>query len=448
MPRLWLLALALGVRIGLWSFLSPARLASDEDSYLRAGSLLLTTGQQDLFWPPGTGWLIAFIGWITGSTDARWIRLAWVAMDILCLVAVRILAGRAGQALGGDDDRRHANRIADAATLAYALYLPAISFSQFTTSEIPSLLLVLWTLVLVTGTLTTARFAAAGALAGALVITRPSLLPLLVFLPGAVVVHQRHRQALTAAIVFVTVAVGIVLAVIVRNYTVAGEATISHNSAYNLYIGNQDLYAEDLDLFHPVATSGQIEFRRQFFAGELTYPTQSPDELQQEALVWIQTHPGIFARRALGRLARVFAPKTDVLELLGGERAAGILARRSLLLLAITNLQWAVVLFAGLIGLAALRRLHRPLGDLFIATVLGSLPLCLIAIAKPRYAFAFEPVLLIAAVVVCVAPRRVLDVLRARDRWIVVACAAFLVWGWTAWLVFAISSRVALASGS
>ena len=443
----WLLALAIAVRFGLWFIISPTRLASDEDSYLRAGMLLLTTGQQDLFWPPGTGWLIALVGWATGSTDVRWIRLAWIAMDILCLIAIRLLARRAGLTAFGVGAR--AERVADLATLAYALYLPAISFSQFATSEVPALLLVLWTLVLLTGgTPATSRFAAAGGVAGVLAITRPSLLPLVIFLPAAVLVHQRQRQAIAAALVFVTVALAIVAAVIVRNYTIAGEATVAHNSAYNLYIGNQDLYAEDLDLFHPVATSGQIEFRRQFFAGELTYPRQPPAEMQREALAWIQDHPATFARRALGRLARVFAPKTDVLELLGGERAAGILSTRSLALLALTNLQWVVVLFAGLIGVAALRRMQAPLGDLFLAAVIGSLPLCLIAIAKPRYAFPFEPLLLIATVTVFAAPREVLGMLRRRDRWIVAACAVFLAWGWTAWLVFAISSRVALASGS
>lgn len=448
MHGLWPVGVAIAVRIGLWSFIPSARLASDEDSYLRVGTLLLTTGQQDVFWPPVTGWLIAAIGWVMGSADVRWIRLAWIAMDIANLLAVRALAERvAAAALGAAGGR--AARFATLAALAYALYLPAISFSQFATSEIPALLLLLLTLLVLTGTAAPGgRHLVGGVLTGMLSVTRPSLLPLVVVLPAAAAMPWRERRQWAAAAVFVAAASAVILGVVLRNYGLVGQPTIAQNSAYNLYIGNQDLYAEDLDLFHPVATPGQIEFRRQFFSGELQYPNLSPAEMQSAATEWIRAHPASFVRRALGRLARVFAPKTDVLELLGGERAAGIFSPASLTLLAVTNLQWIVVLLGGIVGLAALRRLSPPLGTLFLATVLGSLPLCLVAISKPRYAFGFEPLLLIAALLVLVARARVFAVLRRRDRWTIAACALFLVWGWTAWIVFAVSSRVALASGS
>ena len=39
-----------------------------------------------------------------------------------------------------------------------------------------------------------------------------------------------------------------------RNWTLAGEFTLAQNSAYNLYLGNQDVYAEDLNLLSPRAT--------------------------------------------------------------------------------------------------------------------------------------------------------------------------------------------------
>jgi hypothetical protein len=247
---------------------------------------------------------------------------------------------------------------------------------------------------------------------------------------------------------FIAAGAAVVAAVVVRNGVVHGQFTIAQNSAYNLYIGNRDLYAEDLDLFHPVATAGQIEFRRQYFAGELTYPTQSPEELQREAMAWIAAHPATFARRMLGRLARVFAPKTDVLELLGGERAAGVFSPASLALLTLANLQWAFVLFAGLVGLAAMTRQYPTMARVFLATVLGSLPLCLIAISKPRYAFTFEPLLLIAALLWVGARREMWEAVSTRDRWILAACSLFLLWGWAAWLTFAITSRVGLASAS
>ena len=109
--------------------------------------------------------------------------------------------------------------------------------------------------------------------------------------------------------------------------------------------------------------------------------------------MWIAAHPLTFARRAVGRLARVFAPKTDVLELAGGEQLAGVFSPTSLVLLSAANAQWAVVLFGGLIGLAAILSIAPELGRLFAGTLGGSLLLCAVAIAKPRYSFVFDPLL-------------------------------------------------------
>ena len=438
-------AVAVLVRLSAWWLLPAGRFASDEDSYYRVGTTLLATGEQDLFWPPFTGWIIATVAWLLHTTDIRWIRLAWIAMDIGCVLTVRALALRLGRSAFRDEPR--ARRIATVAAFAYALYLPAISFAQFTTSETPALLLLLLALTLLAHhTLTTGAAIGAGLLLGCVCITRPSLLPLAIVLPGARLLLQPSREVAwrtTLAVLMSTLVVG---AVIVRHYTITGVPTIAQNSAYNLYIGNRDLYAEDLDLFSPVATPGQIEFRRQFWSGELTYPTLAPEELQREALAWIVTHPQQFARRVLGRLARVFAPKTDVLELLGGERQAGIFSVRALSVLAIANAQWLIVLFGGLVGVAGLVRREHHLGTLFAATVLGSLPLCLIAISKPRYAFTFEPVLLLGAVYFFSARAEVRAGLTRGDRWLLGALSVFVLWGWTAWIVFAVSSRVGLTS--
>jgi hypothetical protein len=441
---LWPVAVATVVRLLVWAALPHTHFASDEDSYHRVATALVTTGEQDLFWPPGTGWLIALVATILRTTDPRWLRLAWIAIDIGCVLAVRVLAARIA---GASDPRIDARRFVTLATLAYALYLPAIAFSQFTTSETPALLGVLGAAALITGrTLSAWHAAGAGLLLGGVAITRPSLLPLLLFVPAALWLGQRAPLQLRRAAVVVVVAATVVSAVVVRNLWMGGGPTIAQNSAYNLYIGNRDLYAEDLDLFHPVATAGQIEFRRQYWSGTLDYPTESPAALQRAALAWIAEHPGQFARRALGRLARVFAPKTDVLELLGGERRAGIFSAPSLALLTVANAQWIAVLFGGLVGLVALWRMQPPLGTVFAAIVLGSLPLCLVAISKPRYAFTFEPLLLLAAMYVLFARAQVAAALARRHRWFVAACAAFLVWGWGAWIVFAITSRVGLAS--
>src|SRR5690606_3306186 len=114
--------------------------------------------------------------------------------------------------------------------------------------------------------------AAAGLAIGAACITRPSLLPLLVSLPAALPLASRGRAhavgrdafqpragmaawrpvSVHAALTFILAGALVIAAVIARNAWISGEPTIAQNSAYNLYIGNRDLYAEDLDLFHPV----------------------------------------------------------------------------------------------------------------------------------------------------------------------------------------------------
>ena len=440
---LWPVAVAIVVRLIVWAALPHTRFASDEESYHRVATTLLATGEQDLFWPPGTGWLIALVATLLQSTDLRWLRLAWIALDVGCVFMVRALARRMAVAL---PSRIDAQRFVNLATLAYALYLPAIAFAQFTTSETPALFCLLLATVLVARrSLSTASAISVGVLLGGVAITRPSLLPIMLFVPAALWARQRTPATLRYAALMILAAAAVVATVVVRNVWIAGEPTIAQNSAYNLYIGNRALYAEDLDLFHPVATAGQIEFRRQFWTGTLAYPTESPDVLRREALTWIAEHPGQFTRRALGRLARVFAPKTDVLELLGGERQVGIFSPQSLTLLGLANAQWLIVLFAGLVGLAVLWRVQPVTGTLFVAIVLGSLPLCLIAISKPRYAFTFEPLLLLSAVYLAFA-RAQMSALRRRDRWIIAVSAAFLLWGWVAWLVFAVTSRVGLAS--
>lgn len=444
-PTRWPVAAAIALRLALWVIVPGSRFESDEASYYQAGITLLRTGQQDLFWPPLTGWLIAGAAWALHTASLPALRLVWIAMDIGCVVAVATLARRLASAVARDDGER-ADRIVLIATAAYAVYLPAMSFAQFTTSEVPALLQMLGVLVLLTRPRAGVKgMAAAGLLTGTLVLTRPSLMPLAMLLPAWLAWRANstdRRQALV-----MVVAAGVVVgAAVGRNWLIAGEATIARNAAYNLYIGNQPVYAEDLDLFSPRATPEQIAFRRQFWNGTLQYPSDAPDALQRAALAWIVDHPLEFARRVLGRLARVFAPRTDVLELAGGERAAGVFSPVSLALLAAANAQWLWVLFGGLVGLVSVRRHSSALGSLVVAAIAGSLLLCLVAIAKPRYSFVFDPLLILGAATVTTAPRAVLAELTTGERWTLAGLSVFLLWGWAAWLIFAVTSRLALAA--
>ena len=429
------------VRLAAWAVVPGSRFASDEEGYFQAATVLLVQGRQDLFWPPVTGWLIAAVRWLLHSDALPLVRLAWIAMDVGSLMALQTLARRVGAAVFQGDGAPAAT-MAAVATAAYALYLPAIAHAQFLTSETPALLQTLCLLVLISrpdaGLVASA---CAGALAGTLALTRPSLLPLLVLMPLAAAATPPTRGAVRRALGFILVGGVLVGAVVIRNGMSAGEFTIAKNSAYNLYIGNRDFYAEDLNLFSPRATAEQIEFRRQMWSGELAYPTGSPAELQREAIGWIIAHPWTSARRALGRLARVFVPKTDVLELAGGEQSAGIWSSVSRALLVAANVQWAIVLFGGLAGLLIVWHRSPLLGRLCVATIAGSVVLCLVAISKPRYSFVFDPLLIVGAAVLAARPSLARSVLERRDRWLLAAVYAFLVWGWIAWLIFALSSR-------
>jgi len=441
------------VRLLAWALIPAARFASDEDSYYQVSTALLQ-GHQDLFWPPMTGWLLALLRVVLGTDAVGTLRLVWLVMDVGCVLAVRALAARIADAAWPADGVRGRRMIA-AATLGYALYLPAISHAQFLTSETPALLQLLCLILLVSRVDAPLRarrygvqagaggFMLAGLLAGTLALTRPSLLPIAAMVPIAAVVGRDRRAWRFAAASMVVTAV-VVGAVVVRNWRAAGEATISTNSAYNLYIGNRDLYAEDLNLFDPRATPEQIEFRRQQWSGELVYPTGTPAELQRLAVEWIQENPGTFLRRAVGRLARVFVPKTDVLEMIGGERGAGIFAPRSLALLAAANAQWTFVLFGGVIGLMWLWRASPRWGWIFTGAIVGALVLCLVAISKPRYSFVFDPLLLICAVATAMSPRATLAALGRGQRWALAIVFAFLAWAWVAFVIFSLSSRAAL----
>lgn len=439
----WPVALGAALRLSVWALLPASRFASDEGSYFQVGTALAAGGDQDLFWPPLTGWVIALVTAIAGPSVAA-LRFAWVLFDIGCLVCVRTLAARMAPAWFTEPDR--ARRFSALATLGYAVYLPAVSFAQFTTSETPALLQLLVVLILLSNANAgRGTYLLAGGIAGTLALTRPSLLPLLAFLPIAIYARAGRPKPLITlhnAVVFAAAGAVVVGAVAVRNWLTVGEATIARNSAYNLYIGNRDFYAEDLNLFSPRATPEQIEFRRQFFSGQESYPTLTAAELQREALAWIKANPATFARRAVGRLARVFAPRTDVLELAGGEQAAGVFSPRSIALLGLANIEWTVTLVGGVFGLIALRHRDRRTFMLFAATIAGSLVLCLIAIAKPRYSFVFDPLLLLCACAFLLQPRQSIATFTSRDRWWLVAIFGFLAWAWIAWLIFAFSSRL------
>jgi hypothetical protein len=233
----------------------------------------------------------------------------------------------------------------------------------------------------------------------------------------------------------------VVLAVVLTNGLSRGAYVVSTNSYYDFYLGNAAVYEEDLDLFRPRATPEQIAYRRAYFSGDAPADGAVADRAHfAEACRFVARDPLLFGRRALGRLARVFAPKTEEESLLGDSPSFGLSAK-ALALIAVTNVEWGGVLFVGVLGLGYLARAQRRYFRLVWLSLAGSLPLCVVAISKPRYSFPFEVFLMMAALFFVRDLPRSWGQVWPRHK--VGVCLAWLVlaWAWVAWLIFAFTSR-------
>jgi hypothetical protein len=290
------------------------------------------------------------------------------------------------------------------------------------------------------------RTAFAGLVCGIVVLTRSNLAPLLLTIPCAMLIsasgQMLHR--LRAAVVFVLVGSAVVGAYITRNYYATGQWMLDRNGPYNLYVGNVDDYQSDLNLFYPWATPEQVKLRHEMLTGTQKPVLLTREQMLHEGIKNIRNHPSLFLRRALGRLARVFAPKTDVLTLFGGEKKVGIFSPLPMALLIITLIQYGFILFLGFAGMLCLRRFSRILPFLFGAIIIGSLLLCLVAVAMPRYSAPFEPILIVCAFVFILDFRKNLSYIWRERRVLYGIMLAFYIWAWSAWMIFSFSSRLAL----
>ena len=328
--------------------------------------------------------------------------------------------------------------------LAYALYLPAISHAQFVTSEMPALLLVLTSLALITAPSRSLASAVGAAVSiGLLVLVRANLAPLAALMPAAALSDLPRPVWFRRTALVLAIAASIPAAVVAHNRITYGEATLSRNAAYNLYIGNRDFYAEDLDLIHPRATPEQIEFRRRMFAGTLGV------SVRHRARTAARRHG--LDRRSSGNLPSQgrWSPGPCFCAKNGRARTRWRRSGRRHLLAAvadtvgIANLQWMLILAAGVPGLALLLARNQRIGLVLVATIAGSVALCLVAIAKPRYSFVFDPLLILAGAFFMMSPRAERLATLQRSRVAIAVVFAFLVWGWVAWTIFAVSSRLA-----
>jgi hypothetical protein len=458
-PRvLWLaLGLAAGLRGLAWWWAAPPQ--QDELSYQSTASWLIEHGEQHLFWPPATGWLIAIIYAAAGPSIAA-ARLSWLVLDLLNLVLLGLLAGRVSTGQSAEPEPAGSGALRGLVMTGYALYLPAIGFAVHTTSETPSVTLLLAVLLLLRPAAgpgpSQRRVAVAGLVAGALILTRPSLtlvpvalafvLPRTEPLPGQKPEQRpdgatggRPARRWTPALLLVSLAAIFPLAYVARNRLVTGHLVLAQNASYDFHRGNGPVYQEDLDLFWPIATAEQIAYRRLRASGGNEPPsTATPTEMRNEALAFIRSEPLLFVRRALGRLGRLTVPRTEHLALLGGEQGIGVFDPRALALLLLGMAEFAPVLLLGTAGLFGLARSHRKAARLFLAVVLALIPPVLITISKPRFGFVAEPLLLIAAAAFALNARSWAPLVGRRAS---IALVGFYAWAWLAWLIFALTSR-------
>jgi hypothetical protein len=227
---------------------------------------------------------------------------------------------------------------------------------------------------------------------------------------------------------------------VTRNRVVEGRWIVADYGYRDLYDGNNPVYQNDLDLLHPLPTAEQIAKRRELSQGRFKSLHPGPTELdamRSEALRYIADHPLVFVRRAFGRLARMFCPKNNVLAIVG--RGGGLTSPVKLLLLGITIVEEAFILFLGLAGWLRFRRAAPETFWLVLMLAASFITAGIPTVAAPRHSFPLVPLLTICAVLFSLAPRDNWRALRG-DRPAAYAYAglgAFFLWGWIASAIWA-----------
>ncbi|MBM4326471.1 MAG: hypothetical protein FJ118_04820 [Deltaproteobacteria bacterium] len=441
-----LLTCVLTIRAPFWIWARSAPFTNDEHGYWSIAQSFLETGEFDISWPPITSALLAAISSCGGSLhDAR---LIWTFIDAANIGLLYTLLSRFLE--------RPAPLIA---SLLYTIYVPAISFASFATSEMPAMLLFLASACLMIDprrSIGFGRILVGAIMIGLLVLTRSSLAVLAVWIafmasPASVGAGKKPSRALSVCVALVLGA-GVVGLWVTRNYLAHGEFIIAENVAYNLYLGNQPHYSEDLNLFHPFPTQEQIQDRKELLKEEVVRDREflSDHEMRSRAVAFIAENPFLFARRALGRLARVFAPKTAQLQALGSERDNPWFTAPSLALLISANLLYGLALFGGWAGIILCGPSDREKKFRLIAlgVLVGTSALCTVAIAKPRYSFPSDPILIAGLAWLLVNTRQAALRVNKKTVAAIMGGWVFLAWSWAAWLIWSFMTRAAVYAGN
>ncbi len=423
------------LRLFLWYLIPETRFASDELGYFNTGISLYQNGYLENEWPPIVPILISFLNLMLDE-NVKYFRLFWVCLDIINIFLIFQISSK----IFIFEDNQRSVLFPYSCALFYALYIPSISFSQFLTSETPALFLILLIFNIMLGKIKIYKIFVALTLSGALVLVRTNLLPIVLGLSlfCSIYYFKSIASRVIGTIMFSIFGYMLLFTYIGYNYSIYDKITLTYGSSYNLYIGNRDHYTEDLNLFNPLATKEQINDRN------LSTPWErlelSEDEMKDLAINYIKDHPLTFVRRAIGRFARIFAPKTAQLQLIGGEGSYPITNFYSLTLLISSLFQYSFILFVGFLILINTKFENFKFKFLSSITILSSIILCLIAISKPRYSFPFDFIFIICSMYFFYKEKSLIYYFK-KNKFINLSIIFLILWFWISWFIFSLSSR-------
>jgi 4-amino-4-deoxy-L-arabinose transferase-like glycosyltransferase len=391
-PVLWVLALALVVRVVLLALAGDLRLVMDETQYQEI-AVNLVEGRGFMIYDRPTSWrpplypfALSLVYRVAGTTDPMAARVFQVALSLINLALVYLL----GRRLFGE-------RTAVAAALVFALYPSLLFYNNHLLTEVLFTCLLTLTAYCLARYLDSARavfLAAAGAALALTVLTREVLWPMVgVMALGAghvtgwrVGAWSRHVLALGAALLL------LVTPWAIRNTLLQGTPTfVATNGGVVLYEGNYEHTPLDRP-WRAHAIDDDLKVRR------LLPPGISEGERQaiatQRALAFMRAHPGLTIHRSLVKMANVWGLEREVVGLiLAGEYGAvgrlGALALSSAIFAT-----YVITLLGGVVGLcfAVARRGPAMAFHLFTAVLVAFVTLAhALAFGHPRFHLPLMP---------------------------------------------------------
>ncbi len=311
---------------------------------------------------PGYPLLVAAVFRLLGPSSAA---AAWTVLAFQCLFSA--LTCLVIFAIGEKTFGRTAGVIAAWlwAVLPSAMLVPVFRFWD---TSLTALLFTTAFLLLLSAGDSRRRWLVWGLLTGALTLINPAVLPCLLLLAAWSCWRAGWRRTLIPALLAVVVVAALLAPWTWRNYRVFGRVIpLRSNFGMELWMGNHAGGNGETQLqFHPATDPDEFaRFRR---AGEVQYFRQK----QAEAVRFIRSHPGTFARLTLWRVGQSWTAGAD----LWGFAAFAL-----------------PVIWAGLAGLGLLLWRRHPLAAWFaVPLVIYPLPFY-ITHPDARFRHALEPLL-------------------------------------------------------